>query len=480
MESVLSAIPVFMTLTLDEDYDKVTSSANTVQYFKNKLRIDLASALQVAPARFVIGGLAPGSVMAGLKILPSTSGGGGVPGVEPLTPAEIAADLKAQSVDLRSPLRQAVPNLTHASVADTPLGNSAPAPPGTPGTVAATAAEQADILRNFSEELQLLALFCKAPASEANLSSFSKQGSKLKPKHVLRTYQAVHELKVELAKHQEEAGRLHAELSSTTKGLMLDAERAKANEEAERLQKGLEIRDRAITTYKDELTSVKQQLAMMEKQKADLDDKVKRQQELAVKQEDQIASLRRGVMPSDIEPEKRADPQLESKLRAMDAEISAKSQENSRLARELADAKEKLSKPLPSIALTNGNVYDKGQLKTMVPNYEWDTFFTELLKIKPKADAEHAQARAASPQQSRDPVPNVSPTQTNVPLEPGEPPLPDGWSKDIYEGKPLYVNHSTRSFSWVHPAKVAEQGGTVSQGTHPGESGMVPSSSLQK
>eukprot|EP00961_Rhodomonas_salina_P196191 2648023-Rhodomonas_salina.5 len=73
---------------------------------------------------------------------------------------------------------------------------------------------------------------------------------------------------------------------------MLDAERAKANEEAERLQKvrdqlafasdgsgelacvGLEIRDRAITTYKDELTSVKQQLAMMEKQKADLDDKV--------------------------------------------------------------------------------------------------------------------------------------------------------------------------------------------------------------
>eukprot|EP00961_Rhodomonas_salina_P196190 2648023-Rhodomonas_salina.4 len=29
-------------------------------------------------------------------------------------------------------------------------------------------------------------------------------------------------------------------------------------------------------------------------------------------------------MPSDIEPEKRADPQLESKLRAMDAEISAK------------------------------------------------------------------------------------------------------------------------------------------------------------
>jgi hypothetical protein len=40
MESVLSSIPVFMTLTLDEDYDKITSSANTVQYFKNKVEMN--------------------------------------------------------------------------------------------------------------------------------------------------------------------------------------------------------------------------------------------------------------------------------------------------------------------------------------------------------------------------------------------------------------------------------------------------------
>jgi hypothetical protein len=65
------------------------------------------------------------------------------------------------------------------------------------------------------------------------------QGSKLKPKHVLRTYQAVHELKKELAKKQEEVGQLVAELNSTTKGLIRDAELQKVSEEAERLQKAL-------------------------------------------------------------------------------------------------------------------------------------------------------------------------------------------------------------------------------------------------
>lgn len=110
-------------------------------------------------------------MLAEVKILPSNSLGSGMPGVEPLTPAEIAADLKAQSVDVRSALRQALPSLTHATTAEGPLGGAREA--GSSANEKEN--EQEDILRNFSEELQMVALFCKAPATEANLASFSKQ-----------------------------------------------------------------------------------------------------------------------------------------------------------------------------------------------------------------------------------------------------------------------------------------------------------------
>ncbi len=70
-----------------------------------------------------------------------------------------------------------------------------------------------------------------------------------------------------------------------------------------------------------------------------------------------------------------------------------------------------------------------------VPNYEWDTFFSELLKIRPKSKPVSPQPEQVA---SAAAAPTVSPSHTSVPLDPGEQPLPEGWTKDIYEGKPLY------------------------------------------
>lgn len=134
------------------------------------------------------------------------------------------------------------------------------------------------------------------------------------------------------------------------------------------------------------------------------------------------------------------------------------------LAQELKAAQQKLDCPLPNLTLSNGSVFAKEELKKMVmfivstlarrvffycdthllyamqvPNYEWDTFFNELLKIKPKASQvdEPTLARGA-PDAPDDIHPTMSPSQTNVPLDHDELPLPEGWSKDLHEGKPLY------------------------------------------
>ena len=36
-------------------------------------------------------------------------------------------------------------------------------------------------------------------------------------------------------------------------------------------------------------------------------------------------------------------------------------------------------------------------------------------------------------------------------------PLPAGWQVEMFQDKVLYVNHESKSFSWVHPSKISEQ-----------------------
>ena len=93
------------------------------------------------------------------------------------------------------------------------------------------------------------------------------------------------------------------------------------------------------------------------------------------------------------------------------------------------------------VQLSDGQVYTKDQLAVLVPSYGWDTFFDELIRLKDMPPS--GEAKAADRSVPQPPPPEPEPPQNQPQKQSGpEDPLPEGWTVEAYDGKPLYGNTS--------------------------------------
>jgi hypothetical protein len=322
-----------------------------------------------------------------------------------------------------------------------------------------------------SPESHDLVRFCQTEPSAASLAFFGKDptSDNPKPRHVMRVYEAVHELKVELDKTSRELQRQRAVNKSlkdkkTAPTTATDAEKRQVVErgiETGSGQRGLPTVPLAPADAElgRELEALKEQLAqeraINERQAAGMA-ALNSDMEGLVKERENI---RRQLTRSE-EALKRLQAAHNEQTHASDPTSKSAGTSGAAL-----DPHLRKSQSFPvQVVERGGPIPPLAHSKSMMAvGGASTTSFAADAAAEP-ASATRGEPALTSSQRSivQAPTPPDQLAQAGKPtggdeIEGEDGPLPPGWQIEIFQGSKLYVNHELKSFSWVHPGEIATQ-----------------------
>uniref|UniRef100_A0A7S1DPC9 WW domain-containing protein n=1 Tax=Hemiselmis andersenii TaxID=464988 RepID=A0A7S1DPC9_HEMAN len=140
-------------------------------------------------------------------------------------------------------------------------------------------------------------------------------------------------------------------------------------------------------------------------------------------------------------------------LRSQKEEAAASQAERvASLQKQLSAAQRELERersgPVPSVVLSDGSRKNREELRRMVPSFDWNSFFGGLDRVNKQSPQSPPSTPVDAPRGAEQPgVPYTPEPVQDIPEA-----LPEGWSLETHQGKPLYVNHAAKTYSWVHPS----------------------------
>lgn len=458
-------------LTLDEDYSTVMQSELQANTWRESLAAQVCAALSMRDedrGRLRVVELHPGSIVATLEISP------GAPGTA--SAEELAQELAAQAAEMHSPLRQRLPSAVSARVLPSPKDYSATGNAPSGGV--------------FETESSELVRFCQTEPSTASLAFFGHDAAtdKPKPRHVVRVYEAVHQLKLELDKTSRELQRQRGvnKALEHTQPQSVDTAGAEKQDRDRRLTVSQPTNEQptvplapADTVLAIELDQVREQLIKeketSERRAASISALTADMQGLVKERE----NIRRQLTKSD-EAYRRLQA-AHAELQRTAATARDEATDNAVPAPDLHMRKSQ-SFPVPAQAPA-GREREAALLthaRSMMPSTSSNLDATQIPGQAPTTSESRLLTSSqdmASVRRSyvpgRDDVGKENTHAKKVDdmkgrmHEPEEEDagLPPGWKIEFFQGSKLYVNHEAKAFSWEHPlkidAKAPEEGPTA-------------------